>query len=235
MLKLFLFISCLCLSQSLLRLRSNVRYTQTFSATKYSLSESYDVKSFLDQVKEDLIYGVYAISDETGSLKYVGSSEDIAADLGQYLKKHESSVKTVRIQTFALSNPASMIEAYKNELIKLSNPPGNALDEDAWTLQSAPRSKSEHSQMVSQKSAMDGVETEFETLRAAIVENGKQNSSAEPILSPFQDGVESETGVVVSMSTPDEELEFNIENINKVLDEIRPYLIADGIVLCYVS
>jgi len=51
----------------------------------------------------------------------------------------------------------------------------------------------------------------------------------DPIVSPFDDSSDS-GGVATSTSSnePEEYLELTWENVDKVLDEMRPYLIQDG-------
>jgi len=55
----------------------------------------------------------------------------------------------------------------------------------------------------------------------------------DPIVSPFDDSSDSSSssgGVATSTSSnePEEYLELTWENVDKVLDEMRPYLIQDG-------
>lgn len=61
----------------------------------------------------------------------------------------------------------------------------------------------------------------FKTTTSLLV---LKSSSTEPIVSPFDSSSKSSS----STTTNDEELELTVENVEKVLDEMRPYLQSDG-------
>ena len=52
----------------------------------------------------------------------------------------------------------------------------------------------------------------------------KQEQQSEEVISPFDVGQQS----VTSLISEDEELDLTPDNVDKVLDEVRPYLISDG-------
>jgi Fe-S cluster biogenesis protein NfuA len=64
-------------------------------------------------------------------------------------------------------------------------------------------------------------------LVAAVDEVGKV-SSADDVVSPFQEAETTSEEELVIRPVTAKGLDFTIENIDTVLDEIRPYLIADG-------
>jgi len=59
-----------------------------------------------------------------------------------------------------------------------------------------------------------------QTQKVAVSESQEGESSDGDVTSPFE--------MPTYSSTSDEKLEFNAETVDKVLDEIRPYLISDG-------
>jgi len=70
---------------------------------------------------------------------------------------------------------------------------------------------------------------------AAFVPYTRQSRSltflrSEPIVSPFDDSVEREAGSVATTTTADVEgtLDLTWENVDLVLDGMRPYLMQDG-------
>ena len=69
----------------------------------------------------------------------------------------------------------------------------------------------------------------METIDATKNNNNNSSSSSNDIVSPF-DNNNDNNKEVQSMPILDEngQLEFNVDNVHKVLDEIRPYLISDG-------
>jgi len=55
-------------------------------------------------------------------------------------------------------------------------------------------------------------------------EEEKQEQQSDEVISPFDVGQQS----VTSLISEDEELDLTPDNVDKVLDEVRPYLISDG-------
>lgn len=62
-----------------------------------------------------------------------------------------------------------------------------------------------------------------EDLQSNIAEAQTETGASDQIVSPFASGSEAGGGLYSA-----ETYEFTMENVDKVLDEVRPYLIADG-------
>lgn len=81
-----------------------------------------------------------------------------------------------------------------------------------------------------EQSLLDGYEAELirqtEPMHQALLD--ASNHSGDNIVSPFAAIEELQSQVTPIPPTPEEELELTLFNVDKVLDEIRPYLVQDG-------
>jgi hypothetical protein len=141
----------------------------------------------------------------------------------------KENIKNIRIQTFSLYLHDA-VEAYKNELIKLTNP-------------------AKFIEILNEKSSLsstnDVKESKLESLKEAVNRNiasSSINSKSSRIVdfqivtSPFEviktslsslsssSEIPSPSTEVIKLATCENTLDFTIENVNKVLDEVRPYL-----------
>lgn len=194
---------------------------------EFSLSETQLVSSFMENYDEGAkIQGVYAVQDVSGTVLYVGSSMSMPVDIGRLSRKLGAEiVHSLRIQTFP--NPKQdAIEAYKFELIRQLSPSGNLdnfeLWEDRAIIREAPVDP------VAEEVGISGRGSKIADSRERLAEAvgvESTNAPAPTIESPFTDEP-SDSYIIGPSSTPG--IPFTKENVDKVLDEVRPYLIADG-------
>ena len=210
---------------------SILRRYQVLYSTSFNLRDKYSIDEFLNDNNSSDIAGVYAIANNDDGVTYIGISFDISSELSilknkmKENKDNNDKIQTIRIQTFGNSDKDAMI-AYKNELIRQigGEPEGNR---EKWM----PNTIIEEV-----KANEDNTNDRLSALSALIEEDRKDaanqnNEQKEEIMTENA----SEGDVISPFATPDvtlnengEELEFTVENVDKVLDEIRPYLVADG-------
>ncbi len=200
---------------------------------KLSLSESFEIESFVNQYQNQPdIKGVYALESNEGKVQFIGSSENIIEHINLMTSTYpelKENIKNIRIQTFSLYLHDA-VEAYKNELIKLTNP-------------------AKFIEILNEKSSLsstnDVKESKLESLKEAVNRNiasSSINSKSSRIVdfqivtSPFEviktslsslsssSEIPSPSTEVIKLATCENTLDFTIENVNKVLDEVRPYL-----------
>lgn len=161
-----------------------------------SLGQTFRTDKFLEIYKGDggeMIRGVYAVEGHGGAVQFVDASADVRQEVEGHLRKYgPESVYAVRVQTFDGKSPDALMQAYKQELIKQTQPVG-------W------------GRVV--------VESPFAAAAAVAA-----------AAAPVESSVGTETSVDSLVIRPDAAslLEFTRENVDKVLEEVRPYLIADG-------
>jgi Fe-S cluster biogenesis protein NfuA len=129
------------------------------------------------------------------------------------------------------------MEAYKLELVRITSPIGNLEQADQWDdkdirrevdIPAAMAETAKTASSTTQGNSSDGkLNSLREKLVAAVDEVGKVEST--DIESPFQtlSSQDSTEEMVIGPITA-KGLDFTKENIDKVLEEVRPYLIADG-------
>jgi hypothetical protein len=191
----------------------------------FSLGEVLEVSSFLkDYDIGAKIQGVYAVQDPAGTVMYVGTSMTVPVDITRHSKKLGSgTVHSIRIQTFPTPTPEA-IEAYQMELIRQLSPSGNLDNRDMWEDVTKIEKLEVKIKTTESSEAKEKSLTSKEQLADAV---GGDNNAApdETIESPFAEG---DTESFVISPNVAEVIEFTIENVDQILDEVRPYLIADG-------
>lgn len=152
-----------------------------------SLGQTFRTDKFLEIYKGEageFIRGVFAVEGQGGEVKFVDASADVRQEVEGHLRKHgPEAVYAVRVQTFASESSDALMQAYKQELIKQTQPAG-------W---------------------------------GGVVESP---FAASAVATVSEDGA-AESSLVIRPDTASL-LEFTRENVDKVLEEVRPYLIADG-------
>lgn len=174
------------------------------AAPSLELGQVFEAARFLEiysnEGGRDVFAGVYALEGEDEKVKFVGIADDVVDRVRQHFaRRGPQQVRLVRVQTFAPQVEKSVLVAYRNELIKQTKPLGN-LDENDWDMQ-----------LEMEKSAE--VESPFASSSAAVMV-GEGGQGAVQVLN-----IRPDAGVLLELTKP---------NVDKVLDEVRPYLIADG-------
>lgn len=218
-------------------------------AAEFNLAQVLPVAELLTEY-DDLakVQGVYAIQDDGGNVQYVGSSTTVASDVRRHLNKHGASVvNSVRIQTFANPNTETM-DAYKLELIRQTSAKGNLEDAVQWDDKVVVRGndpvlddRGKDSITASTSSSGKVIERLIE-----VVDADEDRKTAATAAARSGGAIESPFATMGNEQQPDDQirpddgdsyiigpisstgLDLTKENVDKVLDEIRPYLIADG-------
>lgn len=73
-----------------------------------------------------------------------------------------------------------------------------------------------------------GLSTGIVSLAPEGSSSNDSNKEEEDIISPFDKATNEASAAVASAFDSDTPLELNVDNVDKVLDEVRPYLISDG-------
>jgi NFU1 iron-sulfur cluster scaffold homolog, mitochondrial len=193
-------------------------------AVEFDLSQVILVSSFLEDYDADAkIQGVYAVQDVAGIVLYVGASMSMASDIGRLSKKLGSQiVNTLRIQTFPNPKPDA-IDAYRFELIRQLSPSGNLENYEMWDDQQIIQGTTSQAVVATEK-AGEKEKNSRERL-ADAVDGDSSKTVSDYVESPFVEG--SSDSYIIGPNTS-AGMEFTLENVDKVLDEVRPYLIADG-------
>jgi Fe-S cluster biogenesis protein NfuA len=197
-------------------------------AIQFSLSEVLVVAAFLkDYDLGSKIQGVYAIQNLEGTVLYVGASMTVPVEIDRLVKTFgNETVNSVRIQTFPTPK-LEAFEAYKFELIRQLSPSGNLNDPELWGDRAINfdfnEEKKEEKVVVKDDATDKKISASRERLANAVGGDANRDSTIE---SPFAE--ESDPGSYVIGPNASNGLEFTKENVDKVLDEVRPYLIADG-------
>jgi hypothetical protein len=189
----------------------------------FNLGDVVEVSSFLkDYDIGAKIQGVYAVQNAAGTVMYVGASMTVPVDITRHSKKlGVETVHSIRIQTFPTPKPEA-IEAYRLELIRQLSPDGNLDNREMW--EDVPVVEKLEVKIKTSASSEGKEKAPAEHL--ADVVNGDNNKATDDTIeSPFAEG-DTESFVI----TPGvaEVIEFTKENVDRILDEVRPYLIADG-------
>lgn len=193
-------------------------------ALEFNLGDVLEVESFLKENGPGAkIQGVYAVQDAAGTVLYVGSSMSMPVDISRLsLKLGNEIVNTLRVQTFPNPKPDA-IEAYKLELIRQLSPSGNLVDFAKWEDKAVIRETVEEAVSAVDSDLGADKRTARERLADAVDSDGTK--AAGDVESPFAE-VDPDSYVIGPNSSAG--IEFTKENVDKVLDEVRPYLIADG-------
>lgn len=207
------------------RLANTYDFDMVRPAIEFNLGDIVEVSAFLkDYDAGAKIQGVYAVQDAVGTVLYVGSSMTMPVDIGRLsLKLGNEVVNTLRIQTFPNPKPDA-IEAYKLELIRQLSPSGNLVNFEMWEDTGVIRDSEDLVIPTETKEAVVDKRTAKERLADAV---GNDGSIANPVESPFAEEEVDLDSYIIGPNTSTG-IEFTKENVDKVLDEVRPYLIADG-------
>jgi Fe-S cluster biogenesis protein NfuA len=216
-------------------------------AVTFALADVIQVDALLAEY-DDLakIQGVYAIQDAEGSVRYVGASTAVASDVRRHLTKHGAAVvNSVRIQTFANPNQEAL-DAYKLELVRQTSAKGNLEEADAWEDKAVVRSVSDADPAPALAAApaqppraaaagtsvlerlIEVVDVDSDRKAAAVAAARTGGVIDSPFAAAGDDGAADQPDSYVVGPTGSAGLLLTKENVDKVLDEIRPYLIADG-------
>lgn len=180
---------------------------ETITYVDFQLDQFFEVSQFLEIYKSlpVKVKGVYAIEDKEESIQVVEATSDVFGDVQREYNNYGPDLAFgVRIQTFR-NKPRNMMIDYRDELVKQAQPVRSATQ----SINLGPYFKSAAS--------------------AGDVEEKQQ------IVSPFANvesadnaSVEAEGSAAFGQLSKTAPLELTVENVDKVLNKIRPYLIADG-------
>ena len=203
---------------------STYDYDMVRPAVEFDLSQVVLVSTFLEDYDADAkIQGVYAVQDIAGTVLYVGTSMSMASDIGRLSKKLGFEiVNTLRIQTFPNPKPDA-IDAYRFELIRQLSPSGNLENYEMWDDKPIIQGAISETVLIAEKSPEK--EKNSRERLADAVDGDSAKTVSDYVESPF---VEDSTDAYIIGPNASAGMEFTLENVDKVLDEVRPYLIADG-------
>jgi Fe-S cluster biogenesis protein NfuA len=205
--------------------RSELYDSKTFdSKIQLNLANLFTISKFLDEFATTNIQGVYTVINNKEEVQYVGNSLDVVNHIKKHYETHGSNVvHSIRVQSFAQpTNDALM--AYKNELIRQTNPWGNAIGTIGWNIDNDSfDSQSKPNTNVFSNANID----KLSSLKQSIAEAAAEDAVRNPV-SPFDEEIVSNSNMAMKIASSDGILEFTKENVDTVLNEIRPYLIADG-------
>jgi len=164
--------------------------------------------------------------------EYVGVTRDLGAALQSHGKRGTSDVAHIRALSFAYPQRSAMEEFASRWRGKAGDEGGNAatvgkeweadLDEENNDVDMSAAE-------IEKKALLEDLESEYfdddedddEEEDFGLVPNVESEPNGDAVVSPFSEGAAPAAAV-------GEELVFNRENVDKVLDEVRPYLISDG-------
>lgn len=224
--------------------RKNVIVQASVSEVELSLGELIDCNVFIERFAKNKVTGVYAINNYANQVQYIGISKDVTSAVQVLLNKVGiEEVNSVRVQTFSIPSISAM-EAYKMELIRQLGLASVLEVNKEWeSILTNSGKELKSSNIISFESTVDEnsvsnsekKETSRKSLKDLLRETRQQQQEEQSnIISPFNIDTADVTTEKESIvrSTPmvglGGGLEFNKENIDKVLEEVRPYLIADG-------
>lgn len=164
---------------------------------------------------QEPVAAVYAVlgsdyqrgQDGWNSVLHVGVSQDLMTALKSHVEKH-GAVANVRALSFAIPQPNAM-QKIASDWKELAQQAGASLQD--WGDDVLGHLYDDE----------DDDEDDYSEMPAAM-DGTTNNDIAKDVISPF-------TLPSVSVTNDDGNfLAFTVENVDKVLDEVRPYLIADG-------
>ena len=224
---------CMFLILQLLRILS--------SGIPLILSAHFNIASTLTRQQKysgQSMFGVFVISDVDGNIQYVSTTNlSMDEELRQCLERQGASrVHKIRAQSFSVANTIAA-DAYREELLhQLGGPPPGNIEEENNN-----SSESQHTEEEKQRIGDPHLPTSLassalpstNSLRASISRERSAfvESRKGYIQSPFDYGndiVNNSRQTLPSMLTVTGPLDLSVENVDKVLEQVRPYLIADG-------
>mmetsp|Transcript_8880 Transcript_8880/g.12883 ORF Transcript_8880/g.12883 Transcript_8880/m.12883 type:complete len:427 (-) Transcript_8880:1305-2585(-) len=212
----------------------------TTKAPSFNGKVVYPVKAFLAGLKghEAPVAAVFAILNSEykrgksdgwdHSVVYVGITRNLQSSLTQYLENHgPQTVANVRVLSFSFPQLEAMkdIASQWKDLVHQST--GTSyMSETTLPALADELNLLGLANFISNIDDDDDDEEEEEFLEEGSVEYSSENQQqgVSPIISPFS---MKETKTLTSKNTP-AKLSFTLENVDKVLEEVRPYLLSDG-------
>lgn len=158
------------------------------------------VPLFIHGTCEESVCGVYEVLDENRETVYIGMSRDVAASLEAHVSRRGDEIIYVKAMTFEDSNSDSIVKEMKRTV-------------DRWILDN-------------ETTPIGNIENWYE-VDEELTKQGNLLSPIElieedpsRIISPFENDVINDDEA--------EFLELSEDNVDMVLDKVRPFLIADG-------
>ncbi|KAJ8608755.1 hypothetical protein CTAYLR_007791 [Chrysophaeum taylorii] len=178
------------------------------------------------------VTGVYTVRDATGKVRYVGVSRDVATSLRSHVKRAGDAAQSVRIIEKTSMARREDLEAMREKVLAALDafPDGNA-NPDLWAESVGDATRDDEAK----RAAYDDSK---QKLRAAMAEttttvDGKLREATEN--DDWSAVIEAQTAqTIVSpfVSQRDlatvEAVEFTKSSVDRVLDSVRPFLVADG-------
>jgi Fe-S cluster biogenesis protein NfuA len=181
-------------------------------------------------LKGSKIAAVYAVLGSTfkrGSegwevTEYVGVSQDLDATLQAHFEHHGGEkVAHIRALSFSFPQPNAMQDVAQ-QWRELARSAGAVLDGSVWENDAMDFLFDEDDEDDDDDDDEDYSMAMTSEAMASVSMGSKQQP--QPIVSPFEDSTAEDPLPTVEGGV----LDFNSENVDKVLDEVRPYLISDG-------
>jgi len=187
-----------------------------------NLSTVFPVSKFLSEFASDSIKGVYAVVNNKDEVQFVGNSFDVVHNVKSHYENHGSNVvHAIRVQTFTQPTVDALV-SYKNELVRQTNPWGNAIGATGWGEDATEVMSTSNTKVIN-----IGDDEKLSSLKQSIADAAAEDASS--VTSPFdEDKNFVSNNIAMKIAASDTILEFTKENVDLVLNEIRPYLIADG-------
>ena len=208
----------------------NVLHSTSHNNVELSLGKRLSIDEFMTNYNiNSRIEGVYAISDDNDAVVYVGSSNTVYNEIKEYYDHHgHKTVNSVRVQTFAQPKP-ELLESYKKELISQTNPWGNRAGSAFSLIQKSDNLVEAINDDNNNNNNNDNNnKNDINSLREKIIKQKESIRSGNSDNSNDNDVIQSPFISATSNSNSNLYLDFTKENVDKVLDEVRPYLIQDG-------
>ncbi len=221
----------------------NVLRSTSQNNVELSLGKRLSIDEFITNYNlNSRIEGVYAISDDNDAVVYVGSSNTVYKEIKEYYDHHgDKTVNSVRVQTFAQPKP-ELLESYKKELISQTNPWGNRAGSAFLLIKKSNNlvetinddnntdnnNNNDNSNNNDNNNNNNNNKADINSLRDKIIKQKESISNSNSDNGNDNNVIESPFVSTTSNSNRNTYLDFTKENVDKVLDEIRPYLIQDG-------
>ena len=161
------------------------------------------------------------------SAMQVAVTQDLSATLQAWESSQKSKIAFVRALSFVFPEPNTM-QDMANEWKQLAQDAGASLmewsDPSVYLFDEDDDDEDDDWDMDMTAQAMASVSPSIETEPTKTASTDVSNSQEE-VISPF---AVTTTAAASSDEEESTELPFTVEAIDKVLDEVRPYLIADG-------
>lgn len=191
-------------------------------------------KILLGGIKGHRVAAVYAVMNAQfkrgtngwDACEYVGVSQDLAESLSKHLEKHGAeNVAHIRTLSFATPDPNAM-QQVAQDWRNLVQEAGKTLQD--WGVDSLEylydEDEDDDEDDDDDLSAEEALAARIAEAEGMVYIRPKKTQPAaadQPIISPFENSSRDQ-------AETSEALSFTQENVDKVLNEVRPYLIADG-------